>query len=137
MNNYTDNQISIKSVPENLSVVEQYIEDVCNENKISPDIFGNILITTTEAVNNAIIHGNKNDENKSVVVTYRIDDDLKRIIFTVSDQGKGFDYNNLPDPTAPENLTMIGGRGVFLIKQLADFVIFSNNGSTIELEFKM
>lgn len=137
MNNYIDNQISIKSVPENLSVVEQYIEDVCNENKISPDIFGNILITTTEAVNNAIIHGNKNDESRSVVVTYRIDDDLKRIIFTVSDEGKGFDYNNLPDPTSPENLTMIGGRGVFLIKQLADFVIFSNNGSTIELEFKM
>jgi serine/threonine-protein kinase RsbW len=124
MNNYIDNQISIKSVPENLSVVEQYIEDVCNENKISPDIFGNILITTTEAVNNAIIHGNKNNELKSVVVTYRIDEDLKRIVFTVSDEGKGFDYNNLPDPTSPENITMIGGRGVFFNQTTGRFRYF-------------
>jgi serine/threonine-protein kinase RsbW len=137
MDKFIENKISIKSTPENLSVVEQYIEDVCKENKISPDIFGNILITTTEAVNNAIIHGNKNDASKLVFVSYRIDEDTKRIIFVVTDEGKGFDYNNLPDPTSPENLTTIGGRGVFLIKQLADFVIFSNNGSTLELEFKL
>jgi serine/threonine-protein kinase RsbW len=137
MDKFIENKISIKSTPENLSVVEQYIEDVCKENKISPDIFGNILITTTEAVNNAIIHGNINDASKLVFVSYRIDEDTKRIIFVVTDEGKGFDYNNLPDPTSPENLTTIGGRGVFLIKQLADFVIFSNNGSTLELEFKL
>lgn len=137
MDKFIENKISIKSAPENLSVVEQYIEDVCNENKISPDIFGNILITTTEAVNNAIIHGNKNDQNKSVEITFKIDEDTNRIVFKITDEGNGFDYNNLPDPTSPENLQSIGGRGVFLIKQLSDFVIFSNNGSTLELEFKL
>lgn len=137
MDKFIENKISIKSTPENLSVVEQYIEDVCNENKISPDIFGNILITTTEAVNNAIIHGNKNDQNKSVEITFKIDEDTNRIVFKITDEGNGFDYNNLPDPTSPENIQSIGGRGVFLIKQLSDFVIFSNNGSTLELEFKL
>jgi serine/threonine-protein kinase RsbW len=137
MNNQIAHKISIASIPENLAVVEQYIEDVCVENSIAPDIFGNILVTTTEAVNNAILHGNQKDETKQVEVSYSLDEELKRISFKVSDQGNGFDYNNLPDPTSPDNILMIGGRGVFLMKQLADFVIFSDNGKTVELEFKL
>jgi serine/threonine-protein kinase RsbW len=136
MNNVS-NQIIISSAPENLAVVEKYIEDVCMVNNIGPDVFGNILITTTEAVNNAILHGNKKDECKMVEVSYDLDLERKTITFKVKDEGKGFDYNNLPDPTAPENIHMTGGRGVFLIKQLADFVIFSDNGSVLELEFKL
>lgn len=135
--NKTSNNITIPSTPENLAVVEKYIEDVCMEHNIGPDVFGNILITTTEAVNNAILHGNKKDENKKVEVSFDLDLERKTITFKVKDEGNGFDYDNLPDPTAPENIHMTGGRGVFLIKQLADFVIFSDNGSLLELEFKL
>jgi serine/threonine-protein kinase RsbW len=135
--NKTTNNISIPSTPENLAIVEKYIEDVCVENNIGPDVFGNILITTTEAVNNAILHGNKKEESKYVEVSFNLDLDRKTITFKIRDEGKGFDYNNLPDPTAPANIHMTGGRGVFLIKQLADFVIFSDNGSVLELEFKL
>jgi serine/threonine-protein kinase RsbW len=137
MSNQIENKILIKSLPENLSIVEQYIEDVCTEFNIGHEVFGNILITTTEAVNNAILHGNNRDVNKNVEVSYKYDTDSKRLSFIVSDEGNGFDYTNVPDPTSPENVLMLGGRGVFLMKQLADFVIFSNNGNTVELEFKL
>jgi serine/threonine-protein kinase RsbW len=137
MSNQIESKILIKSLPENLSLVEQYIEDVCTELNIGHEVFGNILITTTEAVNNAILHGNSRDVNKNVEVSYKYDTDSKRISFVVSDEGNGFDYTNVPDPTSPENVLMLGGRGVFLMKQLADFVIFSNNGNTVELEFKL
>ena len=53
------------------------------------------------------------------------------------DEGRGFDYNSLPDPTQPENLTRIGGRGVFLIHQLSDGVDYQDNGSTVEMRFSL
>jgi serine/threonine-protein kinase RsbW len=89
----------------------------------------------TEAVNNAIVHGNKTDRNKVVTVEIRRDRNL--IVCFISDEGRGFDFNHLPDPTAPENIENIGGRGIFLMKHLADMVIFSNQGSQVEIQFKI
>ncbi|MCB0540333.1 MAG: ATP-binding protein [Chitinophagales bacterium] len=128
--------IKFNSTPENLSIVENYIDKVCVEHNIGPDVYGNILISITEAVNNAIYHGNENDESKFVLLQYNIDNGLRKISFIIEDEGKGFDYDNLPDPTSPDNLATIGGRGVFLIKQLADWVIFNDQGNIIELQFK-
>lgn len=133
----TIDTLVFKSLPENLSLVEDYIERVCTECQVGPDVFGNILVSITEAVNNAIYHGNASNPNKNVTLYYVFDEELHKLSFIVKDEGLGFDYNDLPDPTAPENITMIGGRGVFLIKQLADWVIFNNNGSELELQFKV
>lgn len=130
-------KLIIKSSPENLSHVEEFIDVVCRDYSVGPDVYGNILISVTEAVNNAIYHGNDSDVNKCVFINVNYLENFKKLCFKVKDEGTGFDYNNLPDPTAPENITMIGGRGVFLIKQLADWVLFSNNGSVIELQFKV
>ena len=55
----------------------------------------------------------------------------------IKDEGEGFDFNNLPDPTAPENLEKPTGRGVFLMKNLSDLVVFSDNGSVVEIHFKL
>jgi serine/threonine-protein kinase RsbW len=57
--------------------------------------------------------------------------------FEIEDEGTGFDYNNLDDPTAPENLENPGGRGIFLIRHLADEVEFSNEGRRVELTFAL
>lgn len=130
------NKISFKSIPENLNKVEEFIELTCTKYDVGPDVFGNILVSVTEAVNNAIYHGNLSDENKLVVLESVYDKELKKLSIIVTDEGNGFDYTNLPDPTAPENITMIGGRGVFLIKQLADWVIFNDKGNSVELQFK-
>jgi len=130
-------KIKFQSVPENLIKVEEFIEFVCTKYDVGPDVFGNVLVSVTEAVNNAIYHGNHSISEKMVEVAHSYNKELKKISFIVTDEGDGFDYNNLPDPTAPENIEMIGGRGVFLIKQLADWVIFNDVGNVVELQFKV
>ena len=126
--------LEIDSRPESINIIEKLIDDLRAEHNIHEDAYGNILVAVTEAVNNAIQHGNKYDPNRKVKIGYELDDDT--ISFTIRDQGPGFDYYNLPDPTAPENLEKPTGRGVFLMKHLADQIIFSENGSTVELYFK-
>ena len=131
--NFT-NSIQVISQPESINIVEKLIEDIKEEHNIHEDAFGNILVAVTEAVNNAIQHGNRYDALKKVNITYEVDGDT--LVFVVQDEGKGFDYYNLPDPTAPENLEKPTGRGIFLMKHLADQVIFSDNGKTVEMYFK-
>lgn len=127
--------LSLASDPKNVSRVEPFVELVFKEYQLSPDIYGNILISLTEAVTNAITHGNKSDISKLVKVqTKRFQ---KQMAFLVSDEGHGFDYETLPDPTAPENLLKIGGRGVFLMQQLSDDVVFHDDGRTIEIKFNI
>lgn len=129
--------IKFASEPKNIALVERFIDDLRSELNIGDDVYGNILITMTEAANNAILHGNKGDASKEVEILWEVDARGKNLTFIIKDQGPGFDYNNLPDPTAPENLEKTSGRGVFLMMQLADLVVFSNNGATIEMQFRL
>ena len=127
--------LKLASDPKNVACVESFVEHLVDKYGISPDVYGNILISLTEAVTNAIIHGNDNDKNKTVQVRLKKQNNI--IAFLVSDEGGGFDFDNLPDPTAPENLLKIGGRGVFLMRQLSDDVSFYDNGSTVEICFRI
>ncbi len=127
--------ISFTSDIANLPQVEVLVENVCKEYNIHPDNYGNILIAVTEAVNNAIKHGNGLDTTKSVNIKVLFKDGF--LEFHISDEGHGFDFNNLPDPTAPENLEKENGRGIFLMKALSDEVKFHNNGSCAALKFKL
>jgi len=129
--------IKFSSKPENITIVEKFIDDLRNEINIGDDVYGNILISLTEAANNAMLHGNDGDESKQVEISYSLDDRGKNLSFIVKDQGPGFDYNSLPDPTAPENLERTSGRGVFLMMQLADMVVFSDKGATVEMQFRI
>jgi serine/threonine-protein kinase RsbW len=126
--------MQIASKPESINLVEKLIDDLKTEYQVHEECYGNMLVAVTEAVNNAMQHGNKYDPAKMVNITYEVDAD--QISFTISDQGSGFDYLNLPDPTDPENLEKPAGRGVFLMKHLADQIIFSENGKVVELYFK-
>ncbi len=126
-------KIQIPSIVENIRIVESFIDNVKDKYKIDDDIYGNIMIAVTEAVNNAIKHGNNCDKNKNVTLTAVYEETLVR--FIVEDEGTGFDPNKLPDPTAPENLEKIGGRGIFLMMQLSDEVNFTNEGKSIEMIF--
>jgi serine/threonine-protein kinase RsbW len=128
-------KIQFPSVMENIRLVESFIDNAKDKFHISDDVYGNIMVAVTESVNNAIIHGNKSDINKNVSLSLFLDQTLLKCI--VEDQGIGFDYQNLPDPTAPENLHKIGGRGVFLIKNLSDGIEFYDSGRKIEMLFKI
>lgn len=130
-----EKSLNITSKIDNLRVVEKLIDEISSECNLSSEIYGNILIATLEATNNAIMHGNKLDEGKLVNINCRFQDDELKI--SVKDQGNGFDYQNIPDPTAPENIENINGRGVFLMEKLSDSISFFENGSKVELTFKV
>ncbi len=125
--------IEIGSDLKNLSEVESLIDRVCEDLKLNEDNYGNILIAVTEAVNNAIVHGNNSVEEKLVKLTVENVDE--QVVFVVEDEGDGFDFNDLPDPTAPENIEKPDGRGIFLMKNLADEVDFDLNGSKVSITF--
>lgn len=128
-------KIRISSKAENIILVERMIEDVCDLFNISEDYYGNILVSLTEAVNNAIYHGNKANPNKNIDISFKSHPD--RVSFSVKDEGTGFNYDNLPDPTNPENIEKPNGRGVFLMRNLADKVYFEDNGSKVILDFRV
>lgn len=128
-------KIRIASKAENIILVERMIEDVCDVFNISEDYYGNILVAITEAVNNAIYHGNKANPLKNIDIFFKSFND--HVSFIIKDEGAGFNFSNLPDPTNPENIEKPNGRGVFLMRNLADKVSFEDNGSKVVLDFNV
>lgn len=118
---------------DSIHVVEGLVEKIGDSLNLSEDSFGNVLISVTEAINNAVVHGNKNDERKKIILEVLSNGD--KVCYAIKDEGAGFDFMNLPDPTAPENIEKPNGRGVFLMKSLADEVVFEDNGSKVLLYF--
>lgn len=129
------NVIKIASIKENLREIEKLIDEFNEIEELDESLYGKVMVATIEAANNAIIHGNKLDPEKKVKV--EIIKRKERIEIYVEDQGNGFDYMRIPDPTAPENIENIHGRGVFLMKQLSDEVNFYKNGTKVQILFKI
>jgi serine/threonine-protein kinase RsbW len=127
--------LQLPSKQESITLLENLIEEIADKHNIGEDTFANMMTSLSEAAINAIVHGNKLDPNKKVIVNAEIDG--RRSIWTITDEGEGFDYNTLPDPTAPENIENLTGRGVFIIKHLADQCIFNSKGNEVELHFKI
>ena len=128
--------LQFPSEPENFKLLYSLLERFRMQFMIHDDVAANIELVVGEAINNAIIHGNKGDVSKMVTINAEVSPE-NILTVTVQDEGDGFDYNRIADPTLPENIENPTGRGVFLMKQLADLVIFSNNGNTIEMQFKL
>jgi len=103
--------ISILSKLENICHIEKLVDEISEECNLSSDLYGKVLIATIEAVNKIHIY--------------------------VKDEGPGFKFEEVPDPTKPENIENISGRGVFLMRNLADKINFNNNGSHVELIFNL
>lgn len=127
-------EVVLPSDYQSLIDVERLVGTVCEEFGVQEDAFGNVLIAVSEAVNNAIQHGNQNNPEAKVELKVANQEDI--FCIQIKDQGTGFAYQNLPDPTAPENLLKDSGRGVFLMQHLADEVEFLNTGSTVNLYFR-
>lgn len=128
--------LQLPSTMESIARLESLVEEISERYHVSEDTFANMMTCLNEALINAIVHGNQSNASKTVYVNAEVKDQ-KRIIWTVADEGPGFDYNNIPDPTAPENLEKLTGRGVFIIKHLADQFIFNARGNEVELHFKI
>jgi len=85
-----------------------------------------VCLSVREAVNNAVLHGNKQDPQK--IVQFEMTRTADEVVIRVWDQGNGFDQAGLSDPTVPENLLKPNGRGIFLIRQFVDQVRFLSEG---------
>lgn len=126
--------LTIKSSPCQIKHIESFVKDMMCKCKFDQEVYDNILISLTEAVNNAIIHGNKTNIEKLVRVDCK--EKTQKIVLRISDEGDGFNPTQVKDPTLVENIECCGGRGVFIMKQLSDDIQFLDNGRTVELHFK-
>lgn len=127
--------LEFSSAPSNISLVEPYVSQIAKECCVREDIYGSMLLALTEAVANAIYHGNSLKSHKKVRVSTQ--HTKKCLRFVVEDEGRGFDPDKVPDPTMPENLCKEGGRGVFLMRQICDSVEYRNAGRTVEMRFNL
>jgi serine/threonine-protein kinase RsbW len=96
-----------------------------------PEGVSDVEIALREAMANAIIHGNHEDRRKHVCVTWRCEPG--EVSIAVKDEGKGFEVNDVPDPTAPENIESVHGRGIHVIRALMDEVRFEKRGAVIHM----
>ena len=126
-------RIDIPAIPDNIMMIESFIDNARAQFPMNDDIYGNIMISVTEAVNNAIRHGSKMNPDLSVSLSLSLED--QAIKFIIKDRGVGFNYHQIPDPTHPDNIDKTTGRGIFLMKHLADEVHFMDNGATVQLTF--
>ncbi|HNF48079.1 MAG TPA: ATP-binding protein [Chitinophagales bacterium] len=127
--------LKISSRKENIVDVETLVESLRIQFELNDTKYHNMLLASVEAVNNAIEHGNNSDEDKNVYISaIRCETTLK---LSIKDEGRGFNPDKLPDPTCGKFLEQPDGRGVFLIRQLADEVAFLDGGTRIEMKFRL
>jgi serine/threonine-protein kinase RsbW len=125
--------LTITSNPNNILQVEHYLKQL--DFAVDAEKYADILISLTEAVNNAIIHGNKNDETKKVhIYAHRKENG---VAFCVTDEGSGFNPNRVADPTCQDKLECCGGRGVYIMKALSDDICFRQEGREVEMYFRL
>jgi len=125
----------LPSNPKEIARVDHFLKKVNRQAHLNEDQYNRLLVATTEAVNNSIIHGNKRDPGKNVTVTCRVEGDS--IIVRVHDEGPGFDAATLPDPLAEENLLREHGRGVFLMRSLMGKVEFQPHATGSDVVMTM
>lgn len=128
-------EIKIPSKIESISLVENIIDEISIELSLVADLYGNVLIGVIEAVTNAITHGNGLDDSKFVTLLFSYSKPYLSV--KISDEGSGFGFDSVPDPTKPDNVEKPDGRGVFLMKHLADEVSFDRGGATVNLKFRI
>jgi serine/threonine-protein kinase RsbW len=127
-------RIRIESSIENLRIVENAIDEATNLIGISQDNYGKVLVSAMEAVNNAILHGNRSNPQKMVDI--EISSIKGQLNITVTDEGQGFRPESVPDPTTPENIEALNGRGIYLMSHLADKIQYSEKGNSVTMTFK-
>jgi serine/threonine-protein kinase RsbW len=113
---------SLNSTMESVSEVEAIAERVGAESGLDEDNLFRLTMAVREAAVNAVLHGNEYDPVKKITASF--ENTGKSLVVVITDQGKGIDAENLPDPTAPENILRGTGRGIFLIRSLMDEVHF-------------
>jgi len=127
--------LRLKSVPESINQVEHLIEEICDDFNLNHNYLGCITVALTEAFTNALEHGNKNNSEKIIDVNFQ--KTSSGLCFNIKDEGEGFDFKKIPDVKDDGKEKTFPGRGIFLIKTLADDVNYTGSGNEIEIGFKI
>lgn len=132
-----DFQLAIPSDLKRLDEVEQLTEQVASRYDLKDDDRDNLAIAVTELANNAIIHGNKLDPSKHVLLSFYFDND--RLLVYIKDHGRGFDPSSIGNPLDPENLLKESGRGIFILRSIMDDVQFqfAGDGTVVKIVKKI
>ncbi|MCS7161889.1 MAG: ATP-binding protein [Bacteroidia bacterium] len=126
---------SIPSDIDQIFYIEEVLQRVAQQIRLREERIPLFIVAVIEAVTNAIQHGNRHDPTKKVRVRFSAFSE-EELIVEVEDEGEGFDYTVLPDPTEEANLLREGGRGIFLMRNLADSVEFLEGGRCVRLRFR-
>jgi len=127
-------KLKIESSVNSLHIVESTVNKISEDIGVNKGHYGKVLVSILEAVNNAIVHGNKSDPGKFVYID--IEYNIEKLKIKITDEGDGFKHVSIPDPTHPENIESVNGRGIFLMKKLADNIRFSRKGNSVTMTFK-
>lgn len=122
---------TIPSTHADAAAVQQQIVDAIQAQGYMREVVFAVRLALDEALVNAVKHGNKNDPHKAVQIDFRIND--QALVIEIEDQGKGFAPDDLPDPTAEENLSRPNGRGVMLMRAYMTEVDFNDAGNRVIL----
>ena len=117
----------------NVQKVEKVTEKIAKFMRFSEEEQDSLAISVTEIVGNAIVHGNKQDKSKKVIVDFKYKNDT--ITVSIQDQGKGFKESEIANPLEPENLLKESGRGVFIVRALMDqvYIVHNKAGTKVRL----
>lgn len=126
--------LKIKSVVDELERVENFLNVYFDYYKLPKCHFNKVLLCVSEAVINSINHGNGNDNNKTVTLNLQCED--RTLTVQITDEGKGFCMDSLPDPTKYDNILKESGRGIYIIKSISDFVAYNKNTNTLEFKIE-
>jgi len=128
-------ELVIPSKLTSLNEVRNFLDEIFNESNLNRTYFNRVFLGLSEAVSNSIVHGNRFDSSKSVSVFACCI--KKSLVLEVCDGGYGFPFECITDPTCLENLKKESGRGVFLIHEVADEVVYSLGGRKVLIRFNL
>jgi serine/threonine-protein kinase RsbW len=127
-------ELSLPSRIETVATAAAAVAEFIGRYGISDDAAFGIDMAVREAVTNAVLHGNRQDENKTVDIVLKSSPDAVEI--SVHDQGPGFNPEEVPDPTANENILKASGRGIFFMRTFmdeVDWLIRPEGGTTVRM----
>ena len=127
--------ISINSELAEMRLVENFILNFCTVFDLPSELYGRVTLSVIEAVNNAILHGNKMESSKLVTIVAQKSKDFLQV--TITDEGLGFDYTKISDPTLPDAMFNSSGRGLYIMRTLSDKLIFEKNGASVSMLFML
>lgn len=130
-----DKKLVLPSSFDAMTQIGPFVEELTAWASLDDEDADRIMLAISEAVNNAILHGNKQNPEKNVYLSATLNDE--QLVIHIRDEGEGFDPNKAPNPLDEENLLNEGGRGIYLMRQYADDVQFSEGGTKTTLSFQL